>query len=387
MTIKNISRFFFPNEKNKIYFCRNCCNKMYSDKKFKEHLQFCETNKPQILLPSQNKYLQFKNLQNTIQHNFICYADIESYMIHNEKNIYDHKHLMSGYHLHCIDKKYSKKVKLFDKLEDFRDNLINELDYIKNINEYKLNFDIDMKNFNKQEFDKIEKCKYCNHKFDKDYNNRKITLIEKVDKYKLQRIIDDFDNNDINEETENNFKKYYKNFDKNGEIEIIYKQNYNTGRYYTNQFSLQNMYNRVRSSIIHKDCIDIDFINSNITIIIYLTEKYKSKIPNIKKCSNDRENILKKINHDRSIAKKLIIAILNGGFSEKYQDDMNINEFLKNIENETKMLHEYFYKIDKKIDDEKIYNYKGKNFSRILQDYENMLLMNLYDYFQIKKLK
>ena len=63
------------------------------------------------------------------------------------------------------------------------------------------------------------------------------------------------------------------------------------------------MFNEVRASIIHKDCIDIDFINSNITIIIYLAEKYKSKIPNIKKHSNDRENILKKINDDRTIAK------------------------------------------------------------------------------------
>ena len=33
MIINNISRFFFPDEKNKIYFCRNCCNRMYSDKK------------------------------------------------------------------------------------------------------------------------------------------------------------------------------------------------------------------------------------------------------------------------------------------------------------------------------------------------------------------
>ena len=51
------------------------------------------------------------------------------------------------------------------------------------------------------------------------------------------------------------------------------------------------------------------------------------------------------------------------------------------------MLHNYFYKIDKIIDDEEIFKFKGKNFSRILQDYENMLLMNLYDYFQIKKIK
>ena len=278
-------------------------------------------------------------------------------MIHQDKNIYDHKHLMSGHYLHCIDKRYSKKVQLFDKSEDFQDNLIEELDYIKNINNNKLNFDINMKNFNKKEFDKVEKCKHCDHKFDENYNNRKITLIEKVDKYKLQRIIDDFNNNDINEETQQNLKKYYENLDKNGEIKIIYRQNYNTGRYYSDQFSLQNMYNKVRSSIIHKDSIDIDFINSNITIIIYLAEKYKLKIPNIKKYSNDRESILKKIYVDRSIAKKLILAILNGGFSEKYHDDKNINKFLKDIENESKMLHDYFYKIDKRIDDEKIFNF------------------------------
>ena len=386
MNIKNISKFFFPNETNKIYFCRNCCNKIYSYKKFEEHLKFYETNKTQLLLPSQNKYLQFKNLQNTIQHNFIVYADIESQMIFND-NVYNHEHLMSGYYLHCIDEKYSKKVQLFDKLEDFRDNLINELDYIKNINENNFNFNIDMKNFNKEEFDKVEKCKHCNHKFDENYNNRKITLTEKVDKYKLQRIIDDFDNNNINEETQQNLKKYYENLDKNGEIKIIYRQNFNTGRYYADQFSLQNMFNEVRYSIIHKDSIDIDFINSNITIIIYLAEKYKLKIPNIKKYSNDRENILKKINNDRSIAKKLILAILNGRFSQKYHGDKNINKFLKDIEEESKMMHEYFFKIDKRIDDEKIFNYKGKNFSRILQDYENELLMNLYDYFQIKKIK
>ena len=148
-------------------------------------------------------------------------------------------------------------------------------------------------------------------------------------------------------------KKYYENLDKNGEIKIVYKQNYNSGRYYSNQFSLQNMFNEVRSSIIHKDSIDIDFINSNITIIIYLAKKYILKIPNIKKYSNDRENILKKINNDRTIAKKLILAILNGGFSEKYHDDKNINKFLKDIENESKMIHDYFYKKDKRIDDKK----------------------------------
>ena len=244
-----------------------------------------------------------------------------------------------------------------------------------------------MTTFNQKEFDEVTKCKYCNHNFDESYNGRKITLTEKVDKYKLKRIIDDFGNNNINEKTQNNLKQYYNSLNKDGQVNIIYKQNNNTGRYYSNKFSLQNMFNEVRSSIIHKNCIDVDFENSIITIIIYLAEKCNLKIPNIVKYSKDRENILKHINNDRMTAKKVIISILNGGFSDKYHDDKNINKFLKNIEEESKMLHEYFYKIDKRIDDEKIYNYKAKSFSRILQDYENQLLMYLYDYFSFKKIK
>ena len=194
-------------------------------------------------------------------------------MKYQEKNIYKNKHLMSGYYLHCIDEKYSKKVQLFDKLEDFRDNLINELDYIENINENVLNYDIDMKSFNQKEFDNVKFCKYCNYSFENKFNARKITLTEKVDKYKLKRIIDDFGNNNINEETQNNLKQYYNSLNKDGEVNIIYKQNNITGRYYSNKFSLQNMFNEVRSSIIHKNCIDVDFKNSIVTIIIYLSEK------------------------------------------------------------------------------------------------------------------
>ena len=159
---------------------------------------------------------------------------------------------MSGYYLHCLDEKYSKKVQLFDKLEDFRDSLINELDYIENINENVLNYEIDMSTFNQKEFDEVTKCRYCDHDFEKSYNGRKIILTEKVDKYKLKRIIDDFDNNNINEGTQNNLKQYYNSLNKDGEINIIYKQNNHVGRYYSNKFSLQGMFNEVRSSIIHK---------------------------------------------------------------------------------------------------------------------------------------
>ena len=149
MLIKNIYRFFYPNVKNKSYFCRNCCNTFFSENKYNEHLQFRNTNKTMILIPSAKKYLKFYNWQNTIKHNFVVYADIESYMEYND-NKYDHKHLMSGYYLDCVNPRYSKKVKLFDKLENFLDTLISELDYVEKINKTILNYEIDMTTFDQK---------------------------------------------------------------------------------------------------------------------------------------------------------------------------------------------------------------------------------------------
>ena len=171
MLIKNIDRFFYPNVKNKSYFCRSCCNTFFSEKKYDEHSLFCNTNKTMILMSSVKKYLKFYNWQNTIKHNFLMYADIESYMVYND-NKYDHKHLMSGYYLDCVDKRYSKKVKLFDKLEDFRDNLIDELDYVEKINKTVLNYKIDMSTFDQKKYDETVVCPYCNYKFENV--NRKV---------------------------------------------------------------------------------------------------------------------------------------------------------------------------------------------------------------------
>ena len=55
---------------------------------------------------------------------------------------------------------------------------------------------------------------------------------------------------------------------------------------------------------------------------------------------------------------------------------------------DARILHEYFYENDKRITDDKtVDNYLGKNFVNILMDYENRLLMTLYDYSNMKKIK
>ena len=65
MSIKKIDKFFYPKVNNKTRFYRNCCNKFYSEEKYNEHRLFCETSKTMIMMPSRNKYLEFKNLKNT----------------------------------------------------------------------------------------------------------------------------------------------------------------------------------------------------------------------------------------------------------------------------------------------------------------------------------
>ena len=141
-----------------------------------------------ILLPSKNKYLEFKNIRNTLLHTFIAFADIENYMIYKNIKIHNHNHLMSGYYLDCIDKKYSKKVQLFDRLEDFRDNLIKELDYIENINENVFNYEIDMSKFNPKVFDDVKICKYCNHNFENKFNRRQISPLKKLININLKEL-------------------------------------------------------------------------------------------------------------------------------------------------------------------------------------------------------
>ena len=65
MNIKKIDKFFYPNLRNKKHFCRSCSNTFFSEIKYNNHIKFCQTNKTLILLPSKNKYLEFKKYNST----------------------------------------------------------------------------------------------------------------------------------------------------------------------------------------------------------------------------------------------------------------------------------------------------------------------------------
>ena len=132
------------------------------------------------------------------------------------------------------------------------------------------------------------------------------------------------------------------------------------------------MFNEVRSSIIHKNCLDVDFKNSIVTIIIYLAEKHNLKIPNIIKYAKDRENISKHVHNDRMTAKKTRISILNGGFSEKYHDDKNINKFLKILKKKVLFYMNIFIKLIKESMMKKFIIIKQK----VFQEYYKTMKIN-----------
>ena len=99
-----------------------------------------------------------------------------------------------------------------------------------------------MKNFDKEKFDNIKYCEYCDYKFDKDYINIKIELYERVDKNKLKYIIDNYK---FNEETENIFNLYYESSNKKGQKKVTYNQSKDDKNRYFGGISLTSIKRKV----------------------------------------------------------------------------------------------------------------------------------------------
>ena len=156
------------------YICRTCLNIFYSKNKYDEHVNYCENRKPQRLMPKKDKYIKFNKLQNCMLNNFIIYSDFECIIDKNN----EHKFISGGYLVKYRNDEFTKPVQIFDNLDDYCENLKNELDYIEKINTKYLNYKIDMKSFNQTNFDNTEQCEYCDYKFYKKYDDRIIELHE-----------------------------------------------------------------------------------------------------------------------------------------------------------------------------------------------------------------
>ena len=133
--------------------------------------------------------------------------------------------------------------------------------------------------------------------------------------------------------------------------------------------------------------LDIDMENSHPRILSYLCKKHKINCEKLNEYINNREHFLNKISDNRKEAKTLILQMLNGGFKNKYSDNKDINEFLKDFELEIKNIQNKFYEIDNRFDDKTIFNYKGKSLSRIILELENKILQVMIDFFNFKNIQ
>ena len=173
---------------------------------------------------------------------------------------------------------------------------------------------------------------YCDYKFDKNYNNRKIELHERVDKNKLKYIIDNYE---FSEETENILKLYYESLNKKGQKKVIYKQSKDNKNRYFGGNCLTAIKRVVRNSIMPKNILDIDMENSHPRILLYLCKKNNIGCRNLIKYINNREYFLNKISNNRKEAKILILQMINGWFKNKCNANDDINKILKDFELET----------------------------------------------------
>ena len=331
-------------------------------------------------MPANDKHIKFNKLQNCMLNNFIIYSDFECIIDKNN----EHKFVSGGYLVKCRNDEFTKQVQLFDNLDDYCENLKKELDYIEKINDKHLNYRIDMKTFDQEKFDNTTNCEYCDYKFDKDYNDRKIELYERVDKNKLKWIIDNYE---FNEGTENALKLYYDSLNNKGQKKVVYNQSKEYKNRYFGGICLTTIKRSVRNSIMPKNILDIDMENSQPRVLLYLCEKYNIKHEKLINYINNREYFLNKISKNRKEAKTLILQMLNGGFKNKYSDDKFINDFLKDFELEIKNIQNKIYEIDNRFDDKTVYNYKGKSLSRILLELENKILQVMVDFFQYKNIQ
>ena len=81
----------------------------------------------------------------------------------------------------------------------------------------------------------------------------------------------------------------------------------------------------------------------------------------------------------------MFLSILNGRVRKIYNEDKNINSYLKNFEKEITEIKNYFFENDKRFSDITAYNYRGKNLSKIILDLENQILQIMINYFNVKQ--
>jgi hypothetical protein len=221
-----------------------------------------------------------------------------------------------------------------------------------------------------------------------------IELIETFDADKLQYIVDNFDTlkeqmrpiTDPDYDPLNIITKYLKK-SRHGVVKTTYRQNNSEGRYCAvGSLSLQQITREIRHTIAKDFYVDIDVANCHPVIFLFLCKKYKFDCEYLELYIKDREKYLKDLGVDRETGKQVYLALTNGG-SKDYNELPKKTLHLQNYRLEMINLHSQFAKLfaDKfeafKKRADKDYNLEASFMNTLLCDWENKILMAMYEYF------
>ena len=233
---------------------------------------------------------------------------------------------------------------------------------------------------------------------DEQKNNNYKVCVEYFDENKLNIIVNNFkDFEHLVKKKKYNpliqLDKYLKK-SRGGKINVKYIQKNNMGRYYAvGGISLGAMPKAFRHTISCDNYLDIDMVNAHPVILLHLCKKFGFECENLEKYVNEREAILKVIDKDRNTSKQCVISMINNG-STIYDNLKKKTKYVKCLKKEIKMIRmemimkfsDKFNKFKTEREEKNIsYNHDGSFISKILCDVENLILMEMYDFYQNPK--
>ena len=174
---------------------------------------------------------------------------------------------------------------------------------------------------------------------------------------------------------------------------VEYYQNDGVGRMFAKGgLSLQSMPKVLRATIAHEYYYDLDIVNCHPTLLYYLCAELDFNAVHLKQYIDNRDQVVQDIiqlntGKDTADIKTVILAVLNGGFSD--YNELQKTQWLTNFKEEITEIHQLFVETysdeyeevkQKRIRDDKDRNHSGSLMNVKLCDLENKVLNTMIDY-------
>ena len=157
---------------------------------------------------------------------------------------------------------------------------------------------------------------------------------------------------------------------------------FDAGRLYCFE-SIQSSPAEIRGLLMRDHTTDIDMVNAGCTTLRWLCKRHNIPTPNLDYYINNRDEVLKSIDSDRTTAKKKIIAVMNREkrlYGEKNKFMLDFDKEMKDIQCKLKEIDEFKGFFDDVPEEKRKYNWNGTAISRINCHWENKILMEIIAY-------